>query len=182
MEPNSLNIKTCAIFIGGAILVPLAITYMVESLGVTSLEPIKNTLNAYMTRNDDFSKFYTGTSLVVDILKYIVAIVACLLARKDKGNKEYYDFALLFLVSSGLMLINSIVFIRFFSLVLYLSIIPMMDVTKSKSKGYKYLLLLICVTALVSSAVNLYKIYPYGYQGFTRTKITTNITSLFRKA
>ncbi|MBP5674788.1 EpsG family protein [Candidatus Saccharibacteria bacterium] len=179
---NKINIKTCVIFVGGAVLVPLILTYLVDSLGVTSLDPIRTTLNAYMTRNDDFSKFYTDANLIMDVLQYATVAITCFITRNNKENKKFRDFTILFMISSGLMLINSIVFIRFFSLVLYLGLIPMMDAIKNRAKGFRYLIAAICVTAVVSAVINIHKLYPYGYNKLVQTRITSGYSKFMEKS
>ncbi len=178
---NKINVKTCAIFIGGAAFVPFFLSYMVDTMGISSLDTVRTTLNSYITRNEEFTKFYNGVGFAIDALKTLVVILACIFTRKNKENKSIRDFLILFTIATFVLMTSSIALVRFTALIFYIGIIPLMDAVLKKTKELKYLLILVWVTAILAGSYNIYKIYPHGYNGLVRKKIFSDYSLLLEK-
>ncbi len=140
------------------------LSFFIKNFNFSFLTSIRDTLSNYIVKDIIFQRFYHGFGLMVDISKIIFSIgISLYILKKDKKRKEI-GYIIMFAISTLFLLTRTVLMARFAALVLFLSIVPIMDTVKdlnTKNKKDVLIMYIICGLALIYTLYCIKVVMPY---------------------
>ena len=121
------------------------LSFFIKNFNFSFLTSIRDTLSNYIVKDIIFQRFYHG------------------ILKKDKKRKEI-GYIIMFAISTLFLLTRTVLMARFAALVLFLSIVPIMDTVKdlnTKNKKDVLIMYIICGLALIYTLYCIKVVMPY---------------------
>lgn len=160
---NKLNIKILIITILIFLLPTFILEFVNSILNISVLKTIERTFNSYFFNNSQMYKFYGGKVFIIEIMKSLIILISICMQSNRKKITGINGFIILLFISMIVMLLKSIVMLRFVMLIGFLGIIPLFDTFNNLTKNKVFLIILIFILLIIYFS---YFIKLFRYQDF----------------
>lgn len=178
---DRVNLKSFIIISIMMIGIPIFISIISKYSSIPILSYLVRMYQSYFINGSKYDYLHRGNKVIVAIIDFIIYLYAFYCVRK-KANEPIYNIAIIFFVSTLILMISSSVFIRFIFLAQLIGLPILMNylnnVKLNKTDSIISFGIMLYILVLIMQRINYIKSFNYG--NLFDNGMTSNIVTIFK--